>query len=181
MPPSKPVKVFFCYAPQDEELRRKLEDHLALLERGGHVESWSSRAIGAGAEWRAETDRLMDQAEVIVLLVSADFLASDHLYDVELRHALVRHDARRSKVIGILLRPCDWKHDELARVTMLPHHLSAKGVDEVVPVTSMPSLDEAFAGVVADLRAIILEERDAPALRISRNPPMAHSIPAPRG
>ena len=178
MPLSKPVNVFFCYAPQDEELRGKLEDHLALLERGGHVQSWSSRAVGAGAEWRAETDRLIDLADVIILLVSADFLASDHLYDVELRHALARQDARRSKVVGILLRPCDWKHEELARVRMLPR---PSATEEIVPITSMPSLDEAFTAVVAELRAIIMEERDAPALRISRNPRVAHSIPAPGG
>ena len=181
MPAQKPVTLFFCYAPEDEELRRKLDDHLALLVRGGVVESWSGGAVGAGAEWRSALDRQMERADVILLLVSAAFLASDHLYDVELRRALGRREAGRSEVLGVLLRPCDWNHEELASVRMLPERINAAGAREVVPVTSLPNLDDAFARVVTELRTLLEKERAPAPRRISRNPPLAHSLPAPRG
>jgi hypothetical protein len=171
----KPVTVFFCYAPQDEELRRKLETHLAILERTGFIEGWSGGAIGAGVEWRAEIDRQMDRADLILLLISADFLASDQLYDVELQRALQRRGAG-SNVIGILLRPCDWEQGELRKLITLPR---AEG--RVLPVTAWSNLDAAFTSVAEALRVEIARMRAGVVGRISRNPRVAHSVPAPRG
>jgi len=171
----KTVNVFFCHAPQDEELRRKLETHLALLERGGAVASWNSGAVGAGADGRAEIERQMDRADIILLLVSADFLASDQLYDVQLQRALARRRAG-STVLGILLRPCDWEQGELGKLVTLPR---AEG--RVVPVTAWPNLDAAFASIAGAVRAEIARLFAGVVGRISRNPPVAHSIPALRG
>ena len=72
MPAPKPVTLFFCYAPEDEPLRKELEKHLTLLERQGYITSWSGRGIGAGEDWRTEVERRMAEAKVILLLVSAD-------------------------------------------------------------------------------------------------------------
>jgi hypothetical protein len=176
MAASKPVNVFFCYAPQDEELRRKLEGHLALLERGGAITSWSSGAVGAGAAWRAEIDQQMGRADLILLLVSADFLASDHLYDVELSRAIGRHRAGSSTVIGVLLRPCDWQQGEIRKLVTLPR---IEG--RVVPVTAWPNQDAAFASIAEAVRGEATAQRAGVVGAISRNPRVAHSIPAPLG
>src|SRR5262245_20667230 len=115
----KPVKLFFCYAPEDEPLRKELEKHLTLLERQGYITGWSGGTVGAGEVLRAEIERRMSEARVILLLVSADFLASDQLYEVELKRALARR-AEGALVFGVLLRPSDWEHGDLRGLEMLP-------------------------------------------------------------
>src|SRR5580704_11454232 len=138
MPGQTPVtKVFFCYAPEDEALCVELERHLALLQREGAVRGWSSRAIGAGKDWRAELGARMDGADVILLLVSADFLASDPL-DEELRRARRRGT---SDIVGVLLRPCDWKQGQLRDLVVLPRPV---GKPDPLPVTAWASTDDAF-------------------------------------
>jgi hypothetical protein len=187
MPVQTPVNVFFCYAPEDEGLREELERHLALLQREGDVRSWSSRRIGAGEDWRVESRRRMDRADVILFLVSADFLASDHLYDLELGRALSRG---RSEVVGVLLRPCDWKQGALKDLLMLP---VPPGKAEPLPVTAWSSTDEALACVAAWLRekaarlgkgAVAPSDRPSTFAiegRITKNPSEAHPLQAPPG
>jgi TIR domain len=174
MPPPNPVNVFFCYAPEDEDLRAELEKHLALLSRQGYVRGWSSRRLGAGAEWRGEIDRRLDEADAVLLLVSADFLASDYLFDVELRRALERHRTEGTKVISIILRPCDYRYkgSPLAEVEeVLPRE--ADGA-KPRPVTEWSSRDAAFTNVAEKLRRIF-----AGTEAISLNPPPAHLPNAP--
>jgi hypothetical protein len=166
MPAPKPVKLFFCYAPEDEPLRKELEKHLKLLEHQGYIKSWSSRLVGAGADQRAEVKRQMTEAQVILLLVSADFLASD---DVELDQAIARRK-HGAHVLGVLLRPSDWRHGKLADLDMYPCQGGKDG--KVVAVTSWPSHDAAFAQVAEELRARL---RDwGYVSRISVNPSEAH-------
>jgi hypothetical protein len=166
MPAPKPVKLFFCYAPEDEPLRKELEKHLSLLVHQGYITSWSSRLVGAGADHRATVKREMAEARVILLLVSADFLASSNVYDVELDQALACK-RRGARVLGVLLRPTDWKHDKLAQLDMYP---AEDG--KVVPVTSWSSHDAAFAQVAEELRGTL--HGWGYVSRISVNPSAAH-------
>jgi hypothetical protein len=170
MPERTPVNVFFCYAPQDEELRRELETHLALLKRQGFVRSWSARMIGAGEEWRGAIDRHLEEADVILLLVSADFLASDYLYDVELRRALERHRTERTKVVSIILRPCDYANRDSPLRNEVDLLLPKAGR----PVTSWPTHDDAFADVAQGLRNMLDQEARGASGTIALNPPTAH-------
>lgn len=171
--PTQPLHVVFCYAPQDEELCKALETHLSLLARQGYLTSWSSRKVGLGAEHRVEGTRALDRADLILLLVSAHFLASDHLYEVELRRALQRRAQRPEEVLGVLLRPCDWRHGDLAALDMHPRDASG----DVVPVTSWPSVDLAFTRVAEKIR----ERAQSRVGVLSLNPPPAHPTPAPLG
>lgn len=169
----KPVTLFFCYAPEDEPLRKELEKHLTLLERQGAITGWSGESVGAGDVLRAEIERRMDEARVILLLVSADFLASDELYEVELKRALARR-AQGAEVFGVLLRPSDWEHGDLRGLRMLPERGG-----QVVPVTEWPSHDAAFKRVAEVVRERL---RDwGYVSRISVNPSEAHPLPAPCG
>ena len=177
MPAPKPVKLFFCYAPEDEPLRKELERHLTLLERQRYITSWSSRLVGAGADHRAAVRQEMAEASIILLLVSADFLASDDVYDVELDQALARRELG-AHVLGVLLRPTDWKHGKLQSLEMLPRE-AGRAAGHAVPVTSWSSHDAAFAQVAEVLRAKL---RDwGYVSRISLNPSEAHPRSAPRG
>ena len=82
--PVKPIEVFYSYSHKDERLRDELDKHLAILKRQGVIQGWHDRRIGDGKEWEGEIDAHLNTAHVILLLVSADFLASDYCYDVEM-------------------------------------------------------------------------------------------------
>jgi hypothetical protein len=170
MPERTPVNVFFCYAPQDEDLRAELETHLALLKRQGFVRSWSARALGAGEAWRAASDQRLEEADMILLLVSADFLASDDLYEVELRRALERHRTERTRLISIILRPCDYANGDSPLRREVDLLLPSNGR----PVTSWPTHDDAFADVVQGLRILLDHEPRGAGGRTQENPRMAH-------
>lgn len=84
----KPIDVFFSYSHKDEALRDELATHVKLLERNGVIRSWHDRRIGAGQDWKQAIDQNLEEAEIILLLVSADFLASDYCFDIEMTRAL---------------------------------------------------------------------------------------------
>src|SRR3954447_7241910 len=91
--PAAPISLFYSYSHKDEALRDELETHLSLLRRQGVISGWHDRRIAAGTEWAGQIDRHLEAADVILLLVSAGFLASDYCYDIEMRRALERHVA----------------------------------------------------------------------------------------
>ena len=99
-----PIEVFISYSHKDEALREKLGTHLSLLKRQGVIDEWHDRRIGAGQEWAGAIDEHLNSAAVILLLVSADFVASDYCYDLEMTRALERHDAGDARVIPVILR-----------------------------------------------------------------------------
>jgi TIR domain len=102
-----PIEVFISYSHKDEALREKLGTHLSLLKRHGVIDDWHDRRIGAGQEWAGAIDEHLNSAAIILLLVSADFLASDYCYDREMKRALERHDAGDARVIPVILRNVD--------------------------------------------------------------------------
>src|SRR5205085_898249 len=120
MPATGTINVFFSYAHADEALRDELEKHLALLKQQGLIAEWHDRSIGAGQEWAGAIDAHMDAADVILLLVSADFLHSDYCYGVEVERALQRHQLGEARVIPIILRPVDWHSAPFGRLQALP-------------------------------------------------------------
>ena len=85
------VKVFCCYAHEDEAFLNKLQAHLSPLRREGLLELWSDRDISAGAEWQHEIEERLDEADIILILVSPDFMNSDYCYGIEMKRALERH------------------------------------------------------------------------------------------
>ena|ERR1035438_1179828 len=95
------LEVFYSYAHQDEELRNELEKSLSLLRRGGLIVGWHDRRIGAGDQWAKEIDAHVRSADIILLLISADFLASDYCWGVEMKLALERHARHEAIVIQI--------------------------------------------------------------------------------
>src|SRR5437868_10672357 len=103
------IQVFLAYAHEDEHLLKELENHLALLLRQGVITTWHDRNISAGTERAQEIDLHLKTAQIILLLISANFLASDYCYSFEMTQALKRHEAKEARVIPILLRPVDWE------------------------------------------------------------------------
>ena len=147
---ARPVEVFISYSHRDDELRAQLETHLAMLRRKGVVREWSDRRIVAGQEWDKQIDRHLESADIILLLVSPDFLASDYCYDIEVKRAMQRHKAGTARVVPVILRHCDdWQSAPFGRLQALPK--------DARPVTDWPDRDKAFADVVAGIRRAIEE------------------------
>lgn len=150
-PLSEPVTLFYSYAHEDEELRNQLDKHLRLLQRRGYLSTWYDRDIYAGDDWAKKIDTHLESAQIILLLISADFLASDYCYIVEMQRALERHSIGEARVIPIILRPVDWKQDPtLSSLKALP--------TDGKPVTTWPSpqyYDEAFEDIAKGIRKVV--------------------------
>src|SRR3954470_14701905 len=101
--PAAPMSLFYSYSHKDEALRKKLETHLSLLQDEGVISGWHDRRIAAGAEWDGAISENLDKSGIILLLVSADFLASRYCRDVEVARAMGRHGAGTAQVIPVIL------------------------------------------------------------------------------
>src|SRR3981081_1929616 len=100
--------LFFSYSHRDEALRDQLEKHLTMLKRQGFIETWHDRRITAGEPIDQAISSNLETAEIVLLLVSPDFLASDYCYEREMSRAIERHNHGSSTVIPVILRACDW-------------------------------------------------------------------------
>jgi TIR domain len=114
------LKIFFCYAREDEGLLKKLKNHLLPLQHQEIIDMWHDRDISAGTEWKQAVDERLSRAHIILLLVSPDFMASDYCYGIEMKQALQRHQKGDAKVIPIILRPVSWQDTPLGVLQALP-------------------------------------------------------------
>lgn len=165
------MKLFYSYSHRDEELRNELAKHLSILRRTGLINEWHDRRIGAGREWEGEISEHLQTAEIILLLVSADFLDSDYCYDLELGTAMRLHEARKALVIPIILRPVDWALSPFSKLQGLP--------TDMRPITIWPNRDEAFANVARAIRDAITARGQRPTVATSQESPSPPLV-APR-
>lgn len=140
------IKIICCYARKDQEFLTELKTHLSPLQKQGLITMWADTDISAGAEWESEVDHHLDQAKIILLLVSADFIASDHCYGKEMKRAIERHKRRETQVIPIIIRHTYWKNTPLAKLQALPKN--------ALPVASWPDRDAAFLDIVDGIQRV---------------------------
>lgn len=162
------AKVFFSYSHVDEGLRDQLETHLALMKRQGVIEAWHDRRLVAGSEIDPGISQNIEEADIILLLVSADFLASDYCYSREMMRALERHEARGARVIPVILRPCDWHGAPFGKLLATPR--------DGKPVTSWPNRDEAFTEVARHIRKAVEDVHEARAPPSGLGPALPASV-----
>jgi formylglycine-generating enzyme required for sulfatase activity len=117
---NEPIKVFLSYSHQDDGLRKELGKHLSVLERNNLIKLWHDRDIDAGLEWAQEINQNLEQAAIILLLVSADFIDSDYCYGIEMTRALARHEAGTAKVIPVIIGACDWTSAPFGKLQAIP-------------------------------------------------------------
>jgi TIR domain-containing protein len=144
-----PVKIFFCYAREDETLLNKLKSHLRPLQRQGLIDVWYDREISAGAEWEQEIKQNLNSAQIILLLISPSFMDSDYCYSVELKRALERHESGEARVIPIILEYVYWQIESLSKLQALP--TDAKPIISA----SWHSQNEALYNVTEGIRAVV--------------------------
>jgi hypothetical protein len=136
---SSSLNVFVSYSHQDEKIRDELGKHLKILERTGAITSWHDRQIEVGTEWNAQIHQRLDSAQIILLLISPDFMASDYC-NLELKWAMERHEQGNVRVVPIILRPVHWKPAQFEKLQILPQ--------DGKPITTWANQDEAFLNIV---------------------------------
>jgi hypothetical protein len=145
--PSKAYDIFLSYSHVDEELVTFVRDHLVLYDRQGRIRKWWDRKILPGTPIGTEIRTYLSSSEIILLFVSASFLASDYCYDIEMQQALGQHAEGRSVVIPIILRHCVWRDTSLGELEALP----ADGR----PLVTWPDRDEAGKNIAEGVMRII--------------------------
>jgi hypothetical protein len=153
--------LFFSYSHVDESLRDQLETHLSSLRRQGLISSWHDRRITAGEDFGKAIDSHINTADVILLLVSPDFVASDYCYEREMKRALERHQQGDARVIPVILRPCDWHDLQFGTLMATPK--------DGRPITMWPNIDEAFLDVVTAIKRA-LKDLGETAKRVPQKP-----------
>lgn len=145
------IRAFISYSHRDEKYHSRLINHLAILTRIEILKIWSDYKIVSGEEWDKEISSKLSEAQVILLLVSADFNASNFCYLREMAEALERHEKNEAKVIPIIIRPCHWTHAPYAKLKALPK--------DGKPVSKWINRDEAFTNIVEGLIEAIVDVR----------------------
>jgi len=141
---TSPINLFYAYAKEDEDFRIQLEKHLSLLKRQGIISDWHFRKLTGGDEWREKIDNHINNSQIILLLISADFISSDYCYDVEMTRAMELHKSQKARVIPVILRPCDWHSSPFSKLQALP--------TDGKTITQWSNQDEAFLDIVQGIR-----------------------------
>jgi nucleoside phosphorylase len=140
------VKIFLSYSPADEKFKDDLLKSLSPLRREGLIETWTDRDVVAGEDWRKSIDTKLKEADLILLLISSDFIASEYCYEYEMPIAMERLKSGAAHVIPILLRPTSWQSSPFASLKGLPRDLK--------PVTQWDSEDSAFLDIIQGIRNV---------------------------
>lgn len=142
-------KVFVSYSKADTQHLAKLENHLSLLKRNGTIDTWNCRKLLPGEKWDGKIKKELEEADLILFLVSDDFLATDYIWDVEIKRAIERdNDPNDSvRVIPIIVRACDWEDSPLGIYNTAPKKAEV--------IKSAVNIDEAWTKVVKELKGIL--------------------------
>jgi hypothetical protein len=144
---SMAFEVFISYSHKDRKFRDELATHLSNLRNQGVISDWYDGDIPPGTEWKTQIMDHLKTAQVILLLISADFMASNFCYGIELKESIARHDANQARVLPVVLRPTDWEGAPFAKLQMLP--------SDARPISAWSSRDAAFLDVIAGIKRAI--------------------------
>ena len=141
------INLFYAYAYEDEVLQKSLKSHLAVMRRQGLFREWEPRNVRAGLPLAWITG-LVERSQIILLLISPDFLASDTLYNQQVEPALRMQGGGHAQVVVILLRPTGSLQDSpLGKFLILPRNK--------VPVSEWRSRDKAFEEIAEEIRKVV--------------------------
>jgi hypothetical protein len=145
------VKVLYCYAREDKAFRDELDNHLSALKHSGQITTWCDREISPGTEWEHELSIHLESANLILLLISADFLASDYCWSKEMSRSLERHQSGEAYVIPVILRAVHCKGTPISELQFLP--------TDGKPITQWLDRDHAFEDVTHNISEVVTRLR----------------------
>lgn len=140
------VKLFISYSHKDEMYREALDSHLSLLKREKVIDSWHDRKLVGGQHWKTEISQNLNNADIVIVLISSDFIASDYCFENEMLTALERHEQNISFLIPVIIRPTDWSSAPFSKIQALPK--------DAIPISKWESADDAWLNVVKGIREV---------------------------
>ena len=149
-----PWNVFYSYSHKDESWLRRLETFLAPLRQNKLIDEWHDRKIRPGADWNSEIDSRIQSADLAIMLLSSDFLASEYCFGVEMETALARVKSNDLQLVPVLMRHCLWEESQFSELQMIPR-------DEK-PVSKSRPVDQALKAVALEIRTIVSQEKAKP-------------------
>ncbi|MEE8587242.1 MAG: toll/interleukin-1 receptor domain-containing protein [Acidobacteriota bacterium] len=150
-PGRPPLRIFVSYSIRDSSFLKELKKHADRLGKPSILDSWTDREVRTGSEWRQDLLDQLEKADLILLLVSPAFLATDYVYPVELKRALERQETGDAQLIPIILRPTDWSSAPFANLQALPSQGTA--------ITEWENEGEAWEDVAAGLQSVLQQHR----------------------
>jgi hypothetical protein len=150
---AKAPNVLVSYARNDAAFFEELSAHLSILQRKGLIQLWHEGRISAGEAWADAIAGEIRSSDIFLLLVSADFLASDFVWDRELPLILKRQQESKATVIPIILRPCLWLESPLANFQALP--------SDGRPIALSPNPDRAWLAIAKRVEEVARSVRSA--------------------
>jgi hypothetical protein len=145
----KDIEIFCSYAQKDRTIFQRLELEFQLLRRRGQIADWYGSNDFQSQKSTKTVVPHLDSAHIILLLVSADFLASDYLYEAEVMQAWEKHLTGKARVIPVILRPVDWRLAPFGKLYCLP--------TGGTPVRDWPNQDEAISDIIRGIQMVIKE------------------------
>lgn len=152
------VRAFVSYSHKDGKFLEELQKHLNLLQQERILESWSDRMLLAGQDWDGVINENLQAANLILLLVSADFLNSRYVLNTEIPLAMDKHQSGQARVIPVILDETDWKMQPFKILQALPS--GGK------PVSKWRSRRSAAADVAAGIRVLLSAKTGGAAARL---------------
>lgn len=142
------MRAFISYSHRDTAVLERLHVHLTTLRREQRIDAWYDRDILAGDDLDDEIARELEAADIFLLLVTPDFIASDYCVEIEMRRALERHEAKEARVVPIIAEPCDWRNVQpLRQLKALPRDGN--------PISEWANANNAYLDIAQELRRIV--------------------------
>ncbi len=154
----RPLHIFFSFAHEDRTFRDTLDTHLSIFQRTGMIDDWHKHEIPPGSDWHDFVEKQLDQADIILLFITPDFIASNYCYHVQMKRALEKLESGEVRVIPIVFRPTPWYDLPFTKLQALP--TSEK--EALKPVSEWKNRDQAFVEIVAGIKKVIEELIGAP-------------------
>jgi serine/threonine protein kinase len=158
------VQLFFSYDRKDQKLRDQLEEHLSILKYRGLITTWHEQEIHAGEDRAEQINRHLEQASIILLLISPAFMASDYCYSKEMQYALAKHRRGDGKVVPVLLRPVLISNAPFSTLEVLPSNRK--------PVVIWRNRDTAFVDIALNIERAVQQMREEAVLKWGVSPTM---------
>lgn len=140
-------KVFISYSHKDDSHKNKFITHLSSLVRNEEIEIWHDRKILPSQDWSKEISEKLESSDIVICLISADFIASTYCYGKELSRSLELQEEGKLKCICIILKPCDWHDLPLSKFQCIP--------EDGKPITKWSNQDSAWLDCTKKIKSTL--------------------------
>jgi len=152
-PRDNPVSLFICYARANERVVKRLVPSLKVLARRGYISPWRDTDLIPGDDWDETIQERLSESQIILFMVTRDFLASRYITEHERPVAMRLMNEKKAVVVPVLLSTCSWHDEDFAKLEKLPRK------DELV--SSINPREEAWALVEEGLKRVVEKVRSS--------------------